>query len=181
MGALSPENVEIITAIVGLVVSIVAVVISVLSLKLTRYSIEESNRPYVVIYRDYVQVLSNIHEYIIIKNYGKTGAVIDSIEFKPSLNSQRGNKVFENINNTFIAPGQAISTVISNNPFEGDRKGVFEAIIKYHDGKKNYKEVVKLNDDLLADLTFSKTVPSKSTSIEEVVTKVTQEILRRQL
>ncbi|PGE86630.1 hypothetical protein COM55_07675 [Bacillus pseudomycoides] len=171
------ELVQIISPIVGIVTSIVAVFISVGSLKATRSSIEEANRPYVVVYRDYIQVLSSIHEYLVIKNFGKSGATIDSIIFEP--NTDKG--FFENTRDTFIAPGQAISTVVSSNAFGEENNGKIKITIKYHTEKKQYQEVITLNDEARRDMLFSKVRPSKSKSIQEVMTNATEEILRRRL
>lgn len=176
------ENLQIASTITGILVSIIAVIISVFSLKLTQRSIEEANRPYVVVYRDYIQVLSTVHEYIIIKNFGNTGAIIDSINFHPNyVDSIRKQNIFANINNSFIAPKQSISTVSAHNVFEGDRNGLIEVTIKYHAGKKKYKDIITLNEELIHDLSYVKSKPSRNTSIEEIVSKATEELLRRNL
>lgn len=176
------DQVELFSTLVGLIISIVAVVISILSLKQTQKSIEEANRAYVVIYRDYIQVNNSVHEYIVIKNFGKTGAVIDSVEFNPEYKGMvRGNLVFNNIKGTFIAPNQSISTVSSNNAFVGDREGITTATINYHSGTKKYEEIITLNEELIKDISFVKTVPSKNTRLETVIAKTVEELLRRNL
>ncbi|PEK83566.1 MULTISPECIES: hypothetical protein [Bacillus cereus group] len=174
--------VQIISSIVGIGTSIVAIIISVFSLKTTKNSIEEANRPYVVVYRDYIQVLSNIHEYVIIKNFGKSGATIDSLIFEPTyLDSMKGKEIFKNVSDTFIAPGQSIATVVSTNPFAGNRHDKIKVTIKYHTDKKEYQEVIVLNEGILEDIIFTKSKPSDGRSIEEIMTKATEEILRRRL
>ncbi|HFU7087202.1 TPA: hypothetical protein ACGN8S_002237 [Bacillus cereus] len=176
------DSVQIITSIVGIIISMVAVFISVGSLRATRSSIEEANRPYVVVYREYIQVLSNIHEYVVIKNFGKSGATIDSLIFEPTyLDAMRGKEIFKNAKNTFIAPGQSISTIVSVNPFDGERNDKIKATIKYHTDKKEYQEIITLNEAILHDMVFTKSKPSKSKSIEEIMTKATEEMLRRRL
>ncbi|MGG5805291.1 hypothetical protein [Bacillus mycoides] len=173
--------VQVISPIVGIVISIVAIIISVLSLKVTKNSIEEANRPYVVIYRDYIQVLSNIHEYLIIKNFGKSGATIDSIIFDPSyVDSRTGKEFFENTSDTFIAPGQSITTVVSSNAFGEEHSGRVKITIKYHTEKKEYQEVITLNDEARRDIVFTKQKANRR-SIEEVMTNATEEVLRRRL
>ncbi|PQZ54622.1 MULTISPECIES: hypothetical protein [Bacillus] len=176
------DLVQIISPIVGIGTSVVAIIISVLSLRVTKSSIEEANRPYVVVYRDYIQVLSSIHEYLIIKNFGKSGATIDSIIFEPSyIDSMSGKEYFRNIRDAFIAPGQSISTIVSANAFGEEHNGKIKVTIKYHTDKKEYQEVITLNDDVRRDLIFSKVKPSKNKTIEEVMTNATEEILRRRL
>ncbi|MRG86714.1 hypothetical protein [Salinibacillus xinjiangensis] len=175
-----------ISDLIGIAVSIIAVVISVLSLKQTQRSIEQANRPYIVVYRDYIQVLSTVQEYIIIKNFGKTGAVIDSLEFSPNYKNWRGNDTYENISNTFIAPGQSISTVTYLDAFgkrneDEERNGRTRVTISYHNGKNKYQETSIFNEELSKDIAFAKTNPTKSDTIEKVISKVTQELLRRGL
>lgn len=171
--------VQIISSMVGIGTSIVAIFISVLSLRATRSSIEEANRPYVVVYRDYIQVLSSIHEYLIIKNFGKSGATIDSIIFEPSyIDSTTDKGLFEHTRNTFIAPGQSISTVVPTNAFGEEHVKI---TIKYHTEKKEYQEVITLNQEASRDISFVKVKPPKSKSIQEVMTNATEEILRRRL
>src|SRR5699024_605350 len=128
------EILQVLSLIVGIIVSVIAVIISLLALKQTQRSIEQANRPYVVVYRDYIQVLGNVQEHIIVKNFGKSGAVIDSLDFKPNYTDTRGKKTFENIADTFVAPNQAISTVTSHNAFAENRKGVTDVTISYHNG-----------------------------------------------
>lgn len=176
------ELVQIISPIVGIVTSIVAVFISVGSLRATRTSIEEANRPYVVIYKDYIQVTSSIHEYLIIKNFGKSGAIIDSIIFEPSyVNSETGKGIFENTRDTFIAPGQSISTFVPANAYGKENNGIVKVTIKYHTEKKEYQEVITLNEESHRDILFVTARPAKSKSIQEVMTNATEEILRRRL
>ncbi|KOP80699.1 hypothetical protein AMS59_04825 [Lysinibacillus sp. FJAT-14745] len=168
--------------ILGLFAPLVAIIISVFALNQTKRSIEEANRPYVVVYRDYIQVLSSIHEYLVIKNFGKSGAIIDSVLFEPSYyDSVRNKEIFNNISDTFIAPGQSISKVVSTNAFAVERNGMIKVTIKYHAGKKKYQEVISLNEEIIHDLTFTKTKPSSSHSLQEVITKATEELLRRNL
>ena len=176
------ETVQIIASVVGIFTSVIAVIISVFSLKQTQKSIKDANRPYVVVYRDYIQVLGNIQEHIIIKNFGKTGAIIKSLSFDPTYkDSMRKKEIFKNISETFIAPSQSISTITSNNTFEGERNGIIKAEITYCSGKEYYKDIFTLNEELLHDLSFSKTKPSKSKKLEEVIVKSVQEVLRRKL
>jgi len=166
---------------IGIGVSIIAVIISVLSLKQTQHSIEQANRPYVVVYKDYIQVLNNIQEYIIIKNFGKTGATIDCLEFNPNYKDYwRDRNVFENIGNNFIAPSQSISTIISSNVDE-DKDGITEVTIYYHNGKKKYQETIVLNEELTHDFVFAKSNPTSKDTIEKVIAKTAQEILRKRL
>lgn len=170
-----------ILTIVSLTISIIAVKQSQKSIKLTEQSILDANRPYIVVYRDHVQVLSSVHEYTIIKNFGKTGAFVDSLTFTPKFkDSLKGRDVFGHISGTFIAPGQAISTVSSINVFSTpeDTPNI-DATISYHDSINHYTDHFTLTTDILHDLYFSKSNPSKNKTVQEVITKASEELIRK--
>ncbi|MCU5358545.1 hypothetical protein [Bacillus cereus] len=173
--------IQIISIIITTVISIISVVIAVKSLQTTQKSIEEANRPYVVVYRDHIQVLSTIVEYLVVKNFGKTGATIESLTFDPNYLNSRSKPIFKNLENTFIAPGQSISTVVTTDPFQSGREGLTTATIRYRDSTRTYTEIINLNEELLRDLQFVKTNPSKSESVEKVIAKAATEILRKNL
>lgn len=105
---LSPSNwIEIISIIAGLITSVTAIVISVLTLKTTKESIEEANRPYVVAYLNWEWIDNQMREFLVIKNFGSTGATIDSINYsEPWINSHNEKPIFYDMDGYFIAPSQ---------------------------------------------------------------------------
>ncbi|SCM96435.1 Uncharacterized protein BWINRASL_03517 [Bacillus mycoides] len=176
------ENIiQMISIILTTTISIISVVIAVKSLKTTQKSIEEANRPYVVVYQEQIQVLANIRTYIVVKNFGKTGAVIESLTFEPNYYDAADKPAFKSLENTFIAPGQSIMTVASTNNLPSENGGITVATIKYKDTNQDYTEKISLNTQLIRELIFSKTNPSKSQSIESVITKTAEELLRRNI
>lgn len=95
------------TSIITAATSIIAIVISVRSLKATKRSIEDANRPYVVAYLNWEWLDLNLREYLVIKNFGKSGAIIRNITFsEPWKNSQNQQPIFNNMDGYFIAPNQ---------------------------------------------------------------------------
>lgn len=179
-----------ISDLIGVLVSIVAIVISVKSLKQSEYSIIQANRPYVVVYREYIQILDAVHELIVIKNFGKSGAIIESITFSPEYKDRVvgfNKNLFCNINNTFIAPNQSITTVVSTNALNDKvkRKGITKVQVSYYDlsskNKDKFIEVFNINEDLRKDLIFSKSFPDKNTSVSKVFISSFMELLRRNL
>ena len=183
------DYIQAVSIVVSALLTITSIVISVKALKqsqksieLTENSILDANRPYVVIYRDYIQALSTVHEYLVVKNFGKTGATIDSLTFTPIITNDLDQKpIYENISGTFIAPNQTISTASAINAMARANLHNITAEIEYHDNNQSYKESFILNDDLLRDLILPKSKPSKNKSLEEVIVKATEEILRRGL
>ena len=184
------DIIEIISIIVSAILSIVSLWIAVKSLKqsqqsieLAELSIEESNRPYVVVYRDFIQVLSTAHEYLVIKNFGNTGATIDSLKIDPSYSSDRDIHFndFSNLKNTFIAPGQSISSAIFANVANNKRAGETKIFIKYHTAQKCYSDTFCINENIRRDILVTKTNPSKNKTVEEILVKTSEELLRRSL
>lgn len=105
---LSPSNwIEIVSIIASLVTSVTAIVISVLTLKTTKESIDEANRPYVVAYLNWEWIDEHLREFLVIKNFGVTGATINSIDYsEPWINSHNQKPIFYDMNDYFIAPSQ---------------------------------------------------------------------------
>ena len=178
------DLIEAIGVITSLITALIAIVISIKTLRQNAKMIEESTRPYVAVYREYIQVLSVIHEYLVIKNFGNSGATIDSLSIVPPYEHTdfpANAKVFAHINGTFIAPGQSFSSVLFIDAFKNDRIGITKIEITYHAGKKKYSDTFTLNEDEKADIRFTKPEPSPNRSVQSVVAKVTEEILRRSL
>lgn len=184
------DIIEIISIIISAILSIVSLWIAVKSLKqsqksieLAELSIEEANRPYVVVYRDFIQVLSTSHEYLVIKNFGNTGATIDSIKIDPpySIDSDIPFDDFSNLKNTFIAPGQSISSAIFANAAHNKRSGETRIFIEYHTAQKCYSDIFCVNENIRHDILVTKTNPSKNKTIEEILVHTSEELLRRSL
>lgn len=98
------ESSEIISALIALI----AVAISIATLQQSRNMIEESTRPYILVY----VTETNFQEptrYLVIKNFGLTGAKITKFETVPDLmfySRKPGIRPFGKICNAFLAPGQ---------------------------------------------------------------------------
>ena len=129
-----------ITALVG----IVSVIISVCTLKQNSRMIEESTRPYVVIYLAQVN-FQNPNLYLVIKNFGKTGATINTFYSSLALSaiSHTGTELFKGIEKSFIAPGQSYVSVIDVLKLPTEKNVTFK--IKYSTETKNYSEEFEIN------------------------------------
>ena len=176
--------IELIGIVASLITGIIAIIISVKTLKQNSIMIEESTRPYIVVYREYVQVLSSIHEYLVIKNYGKTGATIDSLSIEPPYEKTDLPKkvsISDGISGQFLAPSQSLTTVLFANAFKNNRTGITRFTISYHTLEKSYSDTFTIREDLKNDIGFVKPEPSANQSIQKVIAKVTEEILRRNL
>lgn len=105
--------IQLVTSIITAATSIIAIVISVRSLRATKRSIEDANRPYVVAYLAWMWLDDNLKEYLVIKNFGKTGATIKSISYDvPWLTPTTNTNVFGNMNGYFLAPDQKYTSLV---------------------------------------------------------------------
>lgn len=136
---------NIIASVLSALVGIISVIIAVLTLQQNNKMIEESTRPYVAIYLGYAN-FQNSNLYLVIKNFGSTGATIDS--FKPSfdigtISHIESKPLFEGIENSFIAPNQSYRAVIDLHKLK--EKTTEEFFIKYSTPFKSYEETFKIN------------------------------------
>lgn len=111
--SLSTDNyISIIGMLISLFTSIVAIAISLKTLKQNSIMINESTRPYVVMYSQ-VTNFQNPAFYLVLKNFGQSGATITNIECDTNLSlfSHSETRIpFSNFQGVFIAPGQSFST-----------------------------------------------------------------------
>ena len=183
------DKIQIITSIISSIATFISIVIAVQSLKksqkaikLTEISIEEANRPYIVAYTDLVQVSSTIHEYLIIKNFGKTGATITSFQINPPYEKdykQGQSGGFNDLKNTFLAPNQSLTTILYANFYNKDRKGITNISITYKTNQKEYKDNFIINEDI--NYTFSKVDPPKTKPLNQIITRAAEELIRKNL
>lgn len=110
--------VDIVFSSMYLIISIVAICISVKTLKNNNKMIEESTRPQVVVYSEITKYYKVPKYKIVIKNFGKSAALIKKFNYNKSIlnfmyDSDDRNP-FEKLNGVLIAPNQNI--VITLNP-----------------------------------------------------------------
>lgn len=140
------DKIQLCGIILSTLVSLIAIVISVLTLRQNNKMIEDSTRPYIVMYTGTTNFQSPSY-YLIMKNFGQTGAYITSFRCdydlaKCSYNDKRAP--FSNIENTFLVPGQSYSCSI--NPlklFEDPRP--IKIDLSYKAGAKEYNDTFILN------------------------------------
>lgn len=83
--SLAPSDViQLIGILASLITSVIAIIISVLTLKQNSKMIDETSRPYVAIYAKTTNFQSPQY-YLVIKNFGQTGATISSIKCSPDI------------------------------------------------------------------------------------------------
>ncbi|MBS5885168.1 hypothetical protein [Clostridium sp.] len=170
------DTIQIISIIVSTIISIVSIYIAIKSLKQTNKSIIDANKSDVVIYSDYIQVHSSRMNYLIIKNFGKSSAVIDNIEFSNDNFYANANKPFYNLSKCSIAPNQVYSSRVK---YKKDPYVSFDVTINYHDNMGSYSKTFPINTEAIAKQLVSLTTNNQQTELERTISTIGQELIRR--
>lgn len=150
------DKIDIFLALTTIILSVVSVVIAVRALNVSKQSMIEANRPYVIAYMNDLTSFK-IDKYIIIKNFGKSGAFIYNIfiniDEEVMIKDEEGNIInglekskemfylfIENNKSIFIAPNQSFKFCLTKLNIIGD------ITIEYHDmNGHNYREICRIN------------------------------------
>ena len=163
--------------VASLTVSIIAIIISVKTLQQNSKMIEESTRPIVVIYNDFVSAQSPI-QYLIIRNFGNSSATIIDLSLKYDGDPQYSKTLFAHMQGQIIAPGQSYSTAFK---FE-DSSVVIDATITYKSAAgKTYTESFQIHQMALADHSHAKSAPKDQEAAVKVIAGGIQDFLRSRL
>jgi len=169
-------------ATIGIIISLIALWQSKKSIKLTEKSIREANRPVIAMYLEYTQVLNTPKEYLVIKNFGNTLATIDSIEMDTKIQIIEDGEIFSQSIPFSLAPNQSFSTILRINIFgPEEEERIINVNVSYHDSIQQYSDTFKLNQNLVKDMRFSKSNPSKKSTVQQILSQTTEEILRKNL
>lgn len=145
--------INIILCILSFILAVISVVTVVITVRQNHKMIENSTRPYIVIYSATTNFQSPNY-YLCIKNFGQSGALITSFVCDCDLKeySYSNTKVpFENLPNTFIAPGQSlICNVDPLKLFKNPHSITFS--IEYSTGNKKYTDTFTINPKADSDL-----------------------------
>lgn len=159
--------------------TIFSIIISVKTLKQNNHMIEESTRPYVIIYKDVININSPI-EYLVIKNFGSSGATINKISYNKTQFNKINNKSikyrdpFKYLEKSFIAPGQNFKI-----PIKTMDSNVNQITFKfeYSSHSKIYSEVYRINLNQEKGITFLK--QHQSNNEIKVISNAIQELISR--
>lgn len=168
------DQIQIISIVASTTISIVSVLIAVFTLRQTNKITKEANRPYISISLEYITVTALKDIYLVIKNHGQTGAIINSITFSREPDFLLGAQIFENLTNSFIAPTQTIST---NCNFE-DSPEPITVFIEYSQGRTVYKEQFPLNPKAVQNIIYSQTSSHHLSQTDKTIINVGREIIR---
>lgn len=141
------DLINIVLSILSLVLAATSIVIVVLTIRQNNKMIRNSTRAYVAVYGSYTYY-SSPQFYLVIKNFGTSGAVIMSLECSIDLSKYsylEKLSPFGNIENTTIAPNQNYICVLDIKALDRDSIDKFSITITYKSGKDVYKETYPIN------------------------------------
>lgn len=151
------DIIQIISIICSSILSIIAIVISVLTLVQNYKIIFESNKPNIVIFSKVIS-FSSPYTYLILKNFGNSGATLLNVEYNKDLKSFFDRVPFKNLKNTFIAPNQSFIYPLLPN-VELDKTISFTINYKYLN--KEYSENCTVTFEHYKDIAYTKVHSSK--------------------
>ena len=184
---MNTQIVSVFSSIIQAVASVVALILSVIAIRQTNKSIKSANRPQISAYADFINLFNDPTEYLIIKNFGKSSAIIDSIEINPPMAGQAkiyGVEYFHGLVGSTIVPNQSLTYVYSSNVFSHD-SSVFDErnltiTVLYHDDIDKYQGSFYINNSaLVKGLSFTK--PSSKNPMDKQFAEVSEEFLRKHL
>lgn len=148
----SSDLIQLSGIVVSVITSVIAIFISIATLLQNSKMVKESTRPYIMVYQNYCYCLT-LTNYLVLKNFGQTGAEITKFSCTPSLDSASidfGKTPFSHIKGTFLAPGQSIKATLDfSNTFPEIKWYFIE--IEYVAGKNKYQDSFKINLESLND------------------------------
>lgn len=175
---LRSETLELFGILASTITSIIAIVISLLTLRQNAKMIEDSSRPCIGIYGLSTYVC-NRNYYIILKNYGKSTARIESLtyDFDIALLSRSENyEPFSHIDGASIAPGQSYRCSIDFDKVTAYELTCINFHICYSSGTRKYEEDIFLKIDANLGNLESHTKSSEEKTPLAVISETLQDI-----
>jgi len=177
---MSPSDIiNIILCILSFILAAISVVTVIVTLRQNHKMIENSTRPYVVV----TGQRTNFQEprfYVVLKNYGASGATILQLSFDIDLHNYSYIPEITplgHVKDLFLAPGQTISSVLDTGKLKQNNISIFNATITYSDGLHEYKETYPINYKGIAhNVTYKATTHNEelrtiSFALQELVEK----------
>lgn len=151
------EIIQILSVLVSLVIGVISTIIAVKTLRQNHKMIEETSRPYVMIYLGITNFQSPT-AYLIVKNFGKSAAHITGIscDYDLSMISLDENHIpFSHLVKTTLAPGQSIRYIV-NLMTTIKENDVLNFNLQYESEFKKYSEKCTINPASEADAPYAR-------------------------
>lgn len=175
-------TVNIALCILSFLLAVVSVITVIVTLKQNSAILENESRAYVSIYGDTINCKGMIF-YLVLKNFGKSSAIITSLKCdidlsKFSYNKER--KPFSHMENTLIAPNQSYKCALAHVPLFQSEIKLLNFKISYKCNNKEYSDTFCINLE-----SFSDSIQLKSSVKDgnefEIMAYALQELLEKLL
>lgn len=156
-------RVNIVLCLLSFLLAVISVVTVVITLRQNHKMILNSTRPYVTASAQ-VTNFQNAKFYILIKNFGSSGAIIKNIEASIDIKKYLYSETtpFDFAKDLFLAPGQSICVEVDSIQMNKDGIHLFEFNIDYNDvnhaskKKIQYSEQFPINYDCYSRIALSR-------------------------
>lgn len=173
---------NIILCILSFLLAIISVITVIVTLKQNSIMLENESRAYISIYGDTIECKGTVF-YLVIKNFGKSNAIITSLECDTDLSKFsyiEEIKPFSHIENMPIAPNQAYRCALQQVPLFGSGIPSLNFKISYNCNNKKYSDTFCINLKAFTDLIHSR-ASVKSGKELEIIAYALQELLEKLL
>ena len=113
----------------------------------------ESNKPNITIFSK-VLYFTSPYPYLVLKNFGVSGATVLNIECDKELKNYLEREPFKNMKNVFIAPNQTFVYSLNYENFDYDK--IFNFKITYKYLNKTYTEKHQVSFKQYLDIAYTK-------------------------
>lgn len=168
--------------VLSFLLAAISVITVIVTLKQNSIILENESRAYLSIYGDTIECKS-ANFYLIIKNFGKSSAIITSLECDIDLSKfsyVENIKPFSHIENTPIAPNQAYKCALKQIPLFASGTHFLKFKISYKCNNKSYSDTFCINLKAFSDLIHSKESVKTGTELE-IMAYALQELIEKSL
>lgn len=135
------DYINVALCVLSFLLAAISVVTVVITLRQNHKMIENSTRPYIVIkYRSLI-LQNGVERYIVVKNYGQTGATITEMAYDGAM-TETFLEQFKSIKGAFLAPSQRLIYFFDGPNFDEPETITFK--YKYTTGTKDYSRSMTL-------------------------------------
>ena len=172
---------ELATMIITALAAIASIVISISTLKQNNKMIENSTRPYIICYKDAIDI-NNVTEYLVIENVGSTSGTITHMKYNKKKFRELFNKqaidldLLKYFSNITLAPHQRYLFPIETKDLKF-YNFIFE--ISYKSATNSYNDRFDINLTQDYAVTFKKQNKSKPEKEIYTISNALQELIRR--
>lgn len=173
--------VSICSSIGAFLLSFISVIILIVTIRQNHLILENDSRAYLSIYTDTTDCHA-VTLYLILKNFGKSNAIITHFECDTDLtpfSRLEGFVPFAHMENTSIAPGQSYKYALSQAPLKFSEKQEINFNVSYKSNRKKYSESICVSLPPIWDEIHTN-APSEMCAIK-VISNALQDINRRML